>query len=257
MLMAKRFTDTGKWSKPFLRGLDAPYKLLWIYILDECDHAGIWQVDIEVARVKLGVKVTLEDALKNFEGKVYSISDGEKWFIPNFIEFQYGHLNPDNRAHQSVLKLLKSNNIDINDLSTLQGPNKGLTRGLQGAAIAPMDMDKDKDKDKDKEKENAKNEIPTEVKFLEYAKDNTPDFLLIQDALKLKYRSWVENNWRDGKDKAITNWKTKLLNTIPYLIPKQNQSNPKRYEPDPHPYLEIDFIAKAREAKRKSDGNGN
>ena len=29
--------------------------------------------------------------------------------------------------------------------------------------------------------------------------------------------AWVENGWKDGNDKQIKNWKTKLTNTIPYL----------------------------------------
>ena len=68
--MAKRFTDTTKWNKPFIRGMKAPYKLLWIYILDECDHAGIWQVDFEVAEIKIGEKLNKETALNFFKDKI-------------------------------------------------------------------------------------------------------------------------------------------------------------------------------------------
>ena len=37
------------------------------------------------------------------------------------------------------------------------------------------------------------------------------------DELRLKYASWVANDWRDGNDNPIKNWKTKLLNTIKFL----------------------------------------
>ena len=47
--MAKRFTDTDKWKKGFIRNLPAKYKLLWLYILDDCNHAGVWETDFEVA----------------------------------------------------------------------------------------------------------------------------------------------------------------------------------------------------------------
>ncbi len=43
--MSKRFADTDKYKKPFIRNLPAAYKLLWDYICLDCDHAGIWQVD--------------------------------------------------------------------------------------------------------------------------------------------------------------------------------------------------------------------
>ena len=54
--MAKRFTDTEKWKKGFVRNLPPAYKLLWLYMLDDCDNAGVWQVEVEVASIRLAVK---------------------------------------------------------------------------------------------------------------------------------------------------------------------------------------------------------
>ena len=132
--MAKRFTDTDKWKKPFIRGLEAPYKLLWFYILDDCDHAGIWIVDLEIASIRCGHTFNERDVLKIFNGQVDVVRKGELWFIRDFIDFQYGTLNPENRAHKSVLDRLKKYKI------------KPLISPLQGA------KDKDKDTDIDKEK---------------------------------------------------------------------------------------------------------
>ena len=47
------------------------------------------------------------------------------------------------------------------------------------------------------------------------------------EAVKLKYKSWVENNWCDGNDKPIKNWKSKLLNTLPHLKEKVSTGMPK------------------------------
>ena len=143
--MAKRFTDSEKWKKPFIRSMKAPYKLLWLYILDECDHAGIWQVDIEVAQIKIGEALNTEDALKYFGEKVISFSNGEKWFIPDFIEFQYGQLKNDNRAHNSAIQILNKFNL-------IDEQNKPLISPLQGAMDKDKDKVKDKEMDKDKEK---------------------------------------------------------------------------------------------------------
>ena len=52
--MAKRFTDNEKWKKRFFKNLEPKYKLLWIYILDDCNHAGIWDVDMDVAALRIG-----------------------------------------------------------------------------------------------------------------------------------------------------------------------------------------------------------
>lgn len=163
--MAKRFSDTDKWKKPFIRSLQAPYKLFWLYILDDCDHAGIWQVDIEIANIKLGEKLCIETALKQFGSKITVFDNGEKWFIKDFIDFQYGELNPKNRVHESVLNILNKYKL-LDEIKPLTSP-------LQGA------MDKDKDKYKDKIKEIDE--------FLEFRKSELNQY---SDEIKAKLKKY-------------------------------------------------------------------
>lgn len=136
--MAKRFTDTDKWKKPFIKQLPAPYKLLWLYILDDCDHAGIWQVDIDVANLRLGGSIKQDKAIQLFGSNIEILADGEKWFVRDFVDFQYGTLNIENRAHKSVLDLLNKANVNLT--------NKPLISPLEGRKDKDKDMDKDKDK---------------------------------------------------------------------------------------------------------------
>lgn len=110
--MAKRFTDTEKYRKHFLRSLTAPYKLLWDYILCDCNHAGIWVVDFEAARMYLGKDIRINEAtalaaFNKDEVRVIPIDCNDKWFVVGFIEYQYGELNPKNRVHASVIKMLE------------------------------------------------------------------------------------------------------------------------------------------------------
>jgi hypothetical protein len=133
--MAKRFTDTDKYKSLFFRGLQGAYKLLWDYIIHDCNHAGIWIVDFEIAQLYLGndVPVTKEVALKSFnkdKKRIYELCGGRRWFIKSFVDFQYGELNEGNRVHKSVLDELKKSGLD-----------KPLINSLKGV--------KDKDKDKD------------------------------------------------------------------------------------------------------------
>jgi hypothetical protein len=114
--MAKRFTDTNKYKKPFIRGLQGAYKLLWDYLYHECDHAGIWIVDFEIAQLYIGkdMPVNAVDALKYFntdEKRIIEVDKGSRWFIPSFISFQYGELNELNRAHGSVIAILRKYNL--------------------------------------------------------------------------------------------------------------------------------------------------
>lgn len=72
-------------------------------------------------------------------------------------------------------------------------------------------------------------DIPSYFDFLNHALEKIPD--IDQEALKLKYDAWVENGWKDGYNKKITNWKSKLTNTLRYLPklePQKKQSTPSR-----------------------------
>ena len=147
--MSKRFTDTNKYKKPFIRGLPGAYKLLWDYLYLDCDHAGIWIVDFEIAQLYIGADMPInkEDALKYFnngEQRIIEFDKNKKWFIPSFIEFQYGELKPGNKLHDSVINILKKYNIY---------ENKPLASPSEGAKKKEKDKDKDKDKDYKKEKE--------------------------------------------------------------------------------------------------------
>ena len=152
--MAKRFIDTDLFRKPFMRSLDAPYKALWIYLLCECDHAGIWVVELDVAQMRLGMKLDPEKVLDKMGGAVIPI-DGGKWYLPDFVEFQYGTLNPANRVHASVIDRLSKCGIDTDQRPEI----KPLASPLQGA----KDKEKDKEKDKDKDFTQGRKERATEV----------------------------------------------------------------------------------------------
>ena len=124
--MAKRFTDTEKWKKPFIRLLKAPYKLLWLYICDDCDHSGIWQVDIEVAEIRIGEKLDYNKAIMFFNDKIIPLDNGAKWFIPSFIEFQYpSGLSENNKAHTGIIKNLERYKNEIENYKPLESPLQG------------------------------------------------------------------------------------------------------------------------------------
>lgn len=143
--MAKRFLDTDLFRKPFMRSLEAPYKALWIYLLCECDHAGLWVVELDVAQMRMGLKLDPEKVIEKMGGAVVPVGNGSTWYLPDFVAFQYGTLNPSNRVHSSVLDRLLKYGIDPNDTSQ----NKPLASPLEGA------KDKDKDKDTQVRKERA------------------------------------------------------------------------------------------------------
>ena len=185
--MAKRFTDTGKWKKKWIRELSPEMKLFWFYLLDNCDHAGIWEVDIELAAFQIKVELDESDILNTFNRKIVTFKPG-KWFVPKFIVYQYGELNKSNRAHLSVIKILTKYKL-----------YKGLTRGLQG----PMDMDMDKVKVKDKEGKKEQ---------LETIKSNLSAYSKKHPTLNIQfyYDSFVD--WLDATGKKYKKYESAFSN---------------------------------------------
>jgi hypothetical protein len=199
--MPKRFTDTEKWRKGFVRSLEAPYKLLWLYILDECDHAGIWHVELDVACLRIGFNITMEDAILNLEKHIHPFDGDEKWFIVDFISFQYGELNESNRVHQSVIRQLRK-----------YGLWKVYTSSLEGAKDKDKDKDKDKGKGKDKGKEKAVRKkataLPSDWKFSESHLTLSMELGVDAVAQSEKFIDYAIANGKTYKDwdAAFRNW---------------------------------------------------
>lgn len=138
--MAKRFTDTEKWKKPSFRKKCLKCKCFWFYLLDNCNHSGIWEVDFELASFCIGEELNIEYITESLKDKIVIIDNGKKWFIQDFIVFQYGTLNINCKPHKPVIELLTKYNL-------IERVSKGLAKGIEKV----KDKDKDKVKDKDKD----------------------------------------------------------------------------------------------------------
>jgi len=134
---------------------------------------------LEVAEIKIGEKLNREKAIEQFTGRIEIISNGDKWFIPDFIDFQYGILNFENRAHNSVILILGKYGL-IDESNKI----KPLTSPLQGA------KDKDKDKDTDKDKGGA-GRINLSLNF-------------VSEEIKIVWEKWVKYKLAEHKDKYKT-----------------------------------------------------
>lgn len=199
--MAKRFTDTNKYKKPFIRGLQGAYKLLWDFLYHDCDHAGIWIVDFEIAQSYIGkdMPVNAKHALTYFndeEIRIIEIDGGKKWFIPSFIEFQYGQLSEKNRAHVSVISILLKHQLI--DSSLKIKINKPHTSPLQGGKDKDMDKELDTEKEKEKDKEQDK-EMP------DFSKPDIPndDIFFPIDTVPVRelWAKWKQYRWEEHEQR--------------------------------------------------------
>lgn len=106
--MSKRFTDSKKWDDEWFSELEPKYKLMWLYMLDKCDHVGFFKPNIRLASFCISEKITLEEIKLVFKERIFDIEG--KFFIPKFICFQYGKLNPKVKCHLSVIDALNKLN---------------------------------------------------------------------------------------------------------------------------------------------------
>lgn len=140
--MAKRFTATDVWGEDWFLEMPLGYKLFWYYILAECDHAGIFKVNVKTFCAINEVKIAPSEALKLFNNgkdRIRIVNPGV-WFIEDFFVFQYGNtFNVANRVHESIQKIYNQYNISLTSI-----------RGLNNTFLDPTNGVKDKDKDKDK-----------------------------------------------------------------------------------------------------------
>lgn len=109
----KIFTDTGKWDDIWFRSLSPKHKLIYLYICDRCDHAGIWEYDPELLCLHTKISFIDEDEwIQALHPKIVKLPNG-KWWIKNYIQFQYPK-GIDRRYNHfaPVFKSLEKNQID-------------------------------------------------------------------------------------------------------------------------------------------------
>jgi hypothetical protein len=149
--MAKRFTDTEKWRKPWYRKLSSENKVLWQYFLDNCDHAGIIKLDADIIEMDTSIATSINKIEVDFKGKVFRVSE-EHHFIPKFITFQYSEkfLNNNDKCGNSARSRLSMFGISISCkngklVPEMLGASEELARSYAGAMVTVKVIDTVKD----------------------------------------------------------------------------------------------------------------
>lgn len=129
----KRFIDSEMWKKPWFRSLPPRLKAFYIYVICQCDHAGVWDSDFGLASFFIGEEVTEVDMMPAFDGHFEKLPCG-KWWLPTFCEWQYVTLSRGNRAHNPAFLSIEKHGL-LDRLSD---------------SLFDRDAKRDKVKDKDK-----------------------------------------------------------------------------------------------------------
>ncbi len=108
----KRFTETTKWSNPWFQELSYQAKLLWFYIFDNCDNAGVWIVNKKLAEFQLGMTINWDATFKELSINIEFLSRDKLW-IKSFISEQYRKLSQNCKGHDHIFELLNKHEIKI------------------------------------------------------------------------------------------------------------------------------------------------
>lgn len=134
--MSKRFIDTEIFSDPWFMDLSVNAKLFYIYLITNCNHAGIIEINWKLAELQTGIKqlaksyVTL---IKEYNNKLIKLRD-RYYFIPKFIEFQYPGFPKSNvRQQESAIKILCE--FDLFDTENLR-LNKELANSYEDDSVS-------------------------------------------------------------------------------------------------------------------------
>ena len=108
----KRFTCTGKWDDPWFWELSTPAKMLYLYLLDHCDNAGVVDCNLKLASLKIGEPVD-EETVAKLGDRLQRLPNG-KLHLVKFVHFQYGPtLKPGSNLHKHAITLLKGHGLPI------------------------------------------------------------------------------------------------------------------------------------------------
>lgn len=123
--------------------------------------------------------------------------------------------------HEDVFFSVRLNkHLEVRKVLIEKGKEGAIKRwGNREAITLPNGGANAKERKGNERKENeSKYIIPSASEFLAYAKTEIPiKYELLEYSIKAKYDAWVDNGWKDGNNKPIKNWKSKLKNTIPHL----------------------------------------
>lgn len=181
---------------------DSEFIHLWLHLLLCANHAnGEYLNGYEIIKLKKGQFVTGRKKLSLETG----ISESKIERILKVFESEQ-QIEQQTNSRNRVISILSWDKYQ----QTEQQTDSKWTASEQQVDTNNNDNNKKNDK--------KINTIPTFFEFLDYAKTLDKYHSNLEQPLKTKYDSWVANDWHDGKNNKIKNWKSKLISTFPYIL---------------------------------------
>ena len=110
----KRFTDSEKWVDPWFRQLTPTTKVFWLFLLDNCDNAGIWERDDAFFKFVSGIEIEIDAHLEDLADRIV-VLDECRILVPKFVSFQQGgELKESKPFHRGIFKILEKHGLEQN-----------------------------------------------------------------------------------------------------------------------------------------------
>lgn len=100
--MAKRYIDTGLFDDDWFMDLSKDSKLLYIYLITKCSHAGLIKLNERLCKVQTGI-TDIKGALEGLKSRLIGAQEG-LLFMPKFLYFQYPKF-PQSKVYQQKAAL--------------------------------------------------------------------------------------------------------------------------------------------------------
>jgi hypothetical protein len=112
--MSNRLTDSDKWKDIWFSNLSPHAKLLFIFLCENCNNAGIYEVNKKFMLFYLGINdEELKKSIAEITKTYIKSNDGNRIWIKNYLKYQSKlPLNENNNNHKQILMILKENLSD-------------------------------------------------------------------------------------------------------------------------------------------------
>jgi|694.fasta_scaffold00928_65 hypothetical protein len=207
-----RLTDCNKWKDTWFSELSPNAKLLFIFIVENCDNAGIYEINKKFMLVYLNLKDDeLAKAVTELR-KCYVKSKDEKFiWVKNFLKHQKKlPLNESNKVHKQIISIIKDAVSKENRFSHC----KEMIELLPENVFADFE---NKTKSKPKKTTHDVEEKPT--RFVKPSQQEVADYMRernfnFYNAESVKFCSYFESNgWKVGKN-TMKSWQGAVITWI-------------------------------------------
>lgn len=170
-----KFTESNKWKDPWFRKLTPGEKLVFLYLCDNCDNAGFYEIDLELMAFTIGTDVNkVEGALKGLTRGLFS--SGQWVWLKNYLKHQRNiPLNVDNNSHRQIMGIIADKLHLFPQIPEYLGANLNDLGAYKGVAT-PISKGKGKGKGKGRSKVNIDKQVNLnniQVYFYERFKEHT------------------------------------------------------------------------------------